>query len=360
MPILPFYAEDLGADALQLGLILAGYAAAQFAFAPTWGRLSDRIGRRSVLILTVSGTSLSLLALGLASSLLWIFAARVLGGAFAANVSVASAYITDVTSEEERTRWMGLLGASFGVGFVLGPAIGGLLAPYGTSVPMLAASGLAAANALYAAAVLREPPRHADAGPAGLTTRLQVLRHPLVRRLCLAYLGFSLAVTVLESLFAFLMLHRFGWQARPVAFLLVAMAVVMGGIQGGGLRALSARFPERGLVRAGTLLLGASFVAIAWAPSVWILLVPLFFAAVGRAISQPSLMSLASFSAEAGSRGVVLGTFQSSASLARVVGPVLAGALYDRAIPLPFLAAALLLFAVAAASGTLPERKPST
>ncbi len=125
MPVLPFYAKEFGAAATVLGLLMMVYAAAQFVFAPLWGRLSDRIGRRPVLLMTVAGTALALLALGLAPSLPWIFAARAFGGAFAANISVASAYIADVTAEEERTRWMGLLGASFGVGFLLGPAIGG-------------------------------------------------------------------------------------------------------------------------------------------------------------------------------------------------------------------------------------------
>ena len=129
IPVLPFYAESFGASASVLGLLLAAYAAMQFLLAPVWGRLSDRIGRRPVLLATIAGTSGGLLVLGLADSLFWLFVGRTIAGAFAANVSVASAYISDVTDEHERTRWMGMLGASFGVGFLLGPAIGGLLAP---------------------------------------------------------------------------------------------------------------------------------------------------------------------------------------------------------------------------------------
>jgi DHA1 family tetracycline resistance protein-like MFS transporter len=140
VPVLPFYADRYGANGTVLGVIIAAYAAAQFVCAPIWGRLSDRIGRRPVMLMTIAGTALSLLFLGLADSVLTIFLARLLGGAFAANVSVASAYVSDVTAAEERTRWMGMLGASFGVGFVLGPAIGGVLAPYGYHVPMLTAA----------------------------------------------------------------------------------------------------------------------------------------------------------------------------------------------------------------------------
>lgn len=129
MPILPYYAKSFDASPVVLGLLLAVYPALQFAFGPIWGRLSDRIGRRPVILLTIAGTAAALTALGTADSLAWLFAARAFGGIFGANISVATAYITDVTDESERTRWMGLVGASFAVGFVLGPAIGGLLAP---------------------------------------------------------------------------------------------------------------------------------------------------------------------------------------------------------------------------------------
>ncbi|MDH3210991.1 MAG: MFS transporter [Myxococcales bacterium] len=358
VPVLPFYAREYGASATTLGFLVMAYAAAQFACAPLWGRLSDRVGRRPVMQLTVAGTALSLLALGLADSLPWIFAARVLGGGFAANVSVASAYIADVTGEEERTRWMGMLGASFGIGFLLGPAIGGALAPYGYGVPMLAASGLAAANFLYALFALREPTRsvRAPREDAGDLTRIGVLRDATVRRLCFANLAFALAVTQLETIFAFFMMDRFDYDAREVAFILVLMAAVMGGIQGGGMRALADRFRERTLVVAGSSILAVSFLAVPYAPSVALLLVPLVISAAGRAIAQPSLMSLTSLAATPEARGAVMGTFQSSASLARIVGPVAAGWLYDLALPAPFCLAAALLAGVVLVARGLPTR----
>jgi MFS family permease len=356
MPILPFYAREFGADATTLGFLLMVYAAAQFVCAPLWGWLSDRIGRRPVMLVTVAGTSLSLLALGLADSLEWLFLARILGGCFAANIGVASAYIADVTGEEERTRWMGMLGASFGIGFVLGPAIGGLLAPYGYGVPMLVAAGLAALNFGQAVFVLREPPSRAE-GERAEVGRLAVLRDPMIRWLCLSNLLFSIAVTQLETVFAFFMMDRFSYDAREVAFVLVGMAVVMGGIQGGGMKALSARFSERALVFGGTLLLALAFLGIPESASVAVLLAPLGLAAVGRAVVQPSLLSLVSVAADPRSRGVAMGTFQSAASLARVVGPVTAGWLYDREYAAPFWLAAGLLVAVALLSRGLPGRE---
>ncbi len=352
MPVLPFWALEFGADAGSFGLLASSYAAAQFLLAPLWGRLSDRLGRRPVLLATIAGTALAMLAVGLAPSLAWLFAARILAGAFAANVSVAAAYIGDVTPPEERTRWMGMLGASFGIGFVLGPAIGGLLAPYGHAVPMFFTAGLAALNWLFAASRLREPERHEHgARDAG---RLASLRDPVVRGVVLANLAFSIAVTQLETLFAYFMSDRFGFDARGVAFLLVAMALVMGGIQGGGMKALSARFAERRLVLGGVTVLALGFAGVPLAPSVALLLLPLLLAAVGRAVAQPALLSLASQAARPEERGAVMGVFQSSASLARVLGPALGGLLYDVSLPAPFWLASVLLIGVAFAGRRLP------
>lgn len=366
VPILPFVALEFGASGFELGALLTAYAGAQFAFAPVWGRLSDRVGRRPVLLLTIAGTALSLALLGSSRSLAWMFVARLAGGAFAANLSVASAYITDVTSEEERTRWMGLLGAAFGIGFTIGPAVGGALAPFGLSVPLLAAAGLAAANGVYAGLVLREPEeRVAPEGSEARVRRWDLLRNPALRRLCVLYFVFSVAVTQLETVFPFFMNARFGYDASQVAVILVAMAVLMGGIQGGGMRALSARFREPLLVGFGSLALGVAFLATLTAPTVAWLLAPLALAAIGRAVAQPSLMSLASFAAPPAQRGIAMGTFQSSASLARVVGPLLAGGLYDAWLGWPFALAGALALAVGAialfspGAGTGPEQRGS-
>jgi MFS family permease len=185
--------------------------------------------------------------------------------------------------------------------------------------------------------------------------RTAVLREPLVRRLCGANLLFSLAVTQLETLFAFFMLARFGWDAREVAFVLVGMAVLMGGVQGGGMKRLAAHFGERALVVGGCTLLAAGFALLPLAPSVGVLLLPLGLAAVGRAVAQPSLMSLTSLAARPESRGAVMGAFQGAASLARVVGPAAAGWLFDHAISAPFWLAAALALAVALSARGLPQ-----
>jgi DHA1 family tetracycline resistance protein-like MFS transporter len=362
IPVLPFLARQYGANGVELGLILTGYAGAQFLFAPVWGRLSDRVGRRRVMLSTIAGTSAALLWLGLAHSLVAMFAARFLAGGFAANVSVAAAYISDVTDESERTRWMGLLGACFGVGFVLGPALGGLLSHWGYAVPMFGAAALAAVNWVYASFVLHEPARHMSdaAAAAPRVARLDALSEPAVRLICLLNLAFSVAVVQLETIFAFFMADRFGFDAIHVAFIFVGMAVVMGGIQGGGMKALAARMSERRLARGGSLLLGLAIAAVPLSPTVAVLLAPLALAAVGRAVLQPSLMSLVSIEARPEHRGIVLGTFQSAASLGRVIGPVVAGLLYDAKMGAPFWFASALLLALFLGARGLREREPSS
>lgn len=342
VPILPFWSERFGANGLLLGLLVASHAAMQFLFAPRWGRLSDRIGRRPVMLITIAGTALSLLFLGLADSLAQIFLARLLSGIFGSNISVATAYLTDVTEEADRTRWMGMIGASFAVGFTLGPPIGGLLSRAGHGVPMLVAAGMAALNFIWAAVQLREPTRRSERPVANMTGRLDVLRDPVLGRICIVYFLFSMAVTQLETTFAFLMSHRFGYDALGVGLIMLAMAIVIGGIQGGGMKRLAARYHERRLILVGLSLMTLAFFCVPLPYSIGLLMVPLAVAAVGRGISQPPMMSLVSQGADEGSRGIVMGVFQSCASAARVVGPLIAGALYDQGQAFPYWLAAVL------------------
>ncbi len=358
LPILPFYAKAFGASGFVLGLLLATHALLQFLFSPVWGRLSDRIGRRPVMLVTMAGTSVALLLLGMADSIIQLFIARALSGLFAANISVATAYVSDVTAEEERTRWMGMVGASFGIGFLLGPAIGGLLAPYGHGLPMFVAAGMAAANCIYALFVLREPERHAtdDTGPAGL---FESLRDRLIARLCGTNFLFTLAITQLESTFAYFMMDRFAYDARQVAFILVMMAAIMATIQGGAMRSLAKRYGEKTLLMAGLLLMAVTFVSVPSIFSVSLLLVPLAGSALGRAIAQPPLTSMVSMQADPAHRGAVMGAYQSSAALARVVGPVVAGALYDVYAGNPLYLASLMLLLSFGLAARLPRVGPT-
>jgi multidrug resistance protein len=354
LPILPFYAKHFGASPVVLGLLLATHAAMQFVFSPRWGRLSDRIGRRPVMLITIAGTSASLVLLGAADSIEMLFIARALSGLFGANISVATAYLADVTEEKERTRWMGMVGASFGVGFLLGPAIGGLLAPYGRGLPMWVAGGIAALNLVWAIAALKEPERHEQT--LGRVSIRDALEDRVVARLLLTNFLFCLAVAQLESVFAYFMMDRFDYDERSVAAVLVMMAFIMMMIQGGGMRALAERLGERSMMIGGFLLMALVFPLIPQVSVVGVLLIPLSLSAVGRAIAQPPMSSLVSLRADPQHRGVMMGAFQSSASLARIFGPACAGLLYqvDQANPF-YLAGALLLVCFGLALG-LPVR----
>jgi len=379
VPILPYYAKSLGTSPTTLGFLLAAYPAFQFVFSPIWGGLSDRVGRKPVMLATIAGSAGALTLLGLSGSLLGLFAGRILGGIFGANISVATAYVADVTREEERTRWMGMVGACYGIGFVLGPALGGLLAPdldgswpasavfgatlsahiepFGYGIPMLLAALMAALNFGFASWELVEPDRRASREPSA--GRLEVLRNPAVRRLCTINLMFSLAVTQLESVFAYFMIDRYRFDAMHVAFILVGMAVLMGSVQGGAMRPLAARFGERALALAGFALMALSLLAVPFMPTVAWTLLPLGLSALGRGVGQPPILSLVSMAAAPSERGSVMGTFQSSASLARVLGPAAAGAIYALHQSGPFvLAAGLMSIAWLIVIG-LPKTRPN-
>jgi len=357
IPILPYYAEAYGADAFTLGLLLAVYSAMQLVFAPLWGRLSDTHGRRPVLVATILGQGASLLVLGLAPSLLWLFVGRTLAGVCGANISTAAAYVADVTSEEDRARGMGVIGAGFGLGFIFGPAIGGLLAHWGFGVPMFVAAGVALASGLFAWARLPEP-------PLGRDERRQHRRrldHAAIReslgdaRTRLAILLFfvlTLAATQMETAFALFVEARHGYGAREAGLLLGLVGLVMAGVQGGLIGPLSRRFGEARLVAGGALMLAAALAVFARTPHTAVLVGSLALLGFGMGLTHPSLQSLASRGARAGRQGATMGVYQSAGSLARIAGPPLAGLLYDaRGASVPFLAAAgmaLAAFGVAA------------
>ena len=356
IPVLPYLAKEQHQEGWVLGLLLACYAAMQFVFAPVWGRLSDRIGRRQVILITIAGTSACLLLLGLSDSLFWLFVARIFGGVFGANISVATAYIGDVTEPEERTRWMGMVGVCFAVGFTLGPVIGGMLSVFGYGVPMLFASGLAAANFAFAYPILREPTRQFIEHEA--QTRLEILKNNvLLRRLSGINFVFTFAVCQLESLFIYFMFHRFGyepWDVWPIMFL---MAFVMMLIQGGAIRSLAKRYGEQRLLLVGVILMAISFLAVPYPTTIEVLLVPLVMSAVGRAICQPSMLSLVSLEATAATRGAVMGSFQSAASAARTLGPVAAGILFDWQVGAPFFLAGILMLITIPLCLRLPSQR---
>jgi len=371
IPILPYYARQFGASATALGWLMTSYSAMQFFFAPVWGRLSDRIGRRPVLLISMLGTLVSLVWLGFAHSLLWLFIGRTFAGICGANISTATAYIADVTAPENRAKGMGMIGAAFGLGFIFGPAIGGILSRYGYNTPMFFAAGLAALNWVFAYAKLPEPPITAELRAKNRTKRfdrtaiLETFGDKRTRLATLAFFIVTLAVTQMEVTFALFMQARHGFGAQTAGWLLAYLGLIMVLIQGGLIGKLSKVFGERRLVLTGTMFMAVSLVLLAQATILPQLLIALAFLALGNGVTNPSLSSLASQGARAERRGATMGVYQSAGSLSRVLGPPLAGYLYDtKGIAAPFLIAAgftIIAFITASRfpSGLGSRKKPA-
>ena len=338
IPVLPYYAEGtgFGATPREVGLLFASYSVMQLVFAPVLGRLSDKYGRRPILLISLLGTSLGFLILGFASTLWMLFLGRIIDGISGGNISTAQAYIADVTTKENRAKGMGLIGAAFGLGFVFGPAIGGILSRWGINVPFLFAGGLAFANALLLYFTLPEtvtadhPARASAASGRGWKQLLDALGQQQLAFVLTIYFLSIVSFSIMTASFSLFMMFRLGYDPWHSGWIFAFVGVVSAIVQGGLIGILVKRFGEPGLVIAGGLLFSASLFASPFITPATGLLGILSIGAlfsIGNALSAPSLSSLASKSASAAEQGSVLGVTQSVASIARVVGPSIAAVL---------------------------------
>ena len=337
LPLLPLYADRFGASGTQIGILVLSYSAAQLLFAPVWGRLSDRFGRRPILIIGLLGSAASYLVFAYAASLSVLLLSRTMAGIGGANIPVAQAYIADITPRESRAGNMGLIGAAFGLGFIFGPAIGGVLAPVAAELPGLVAAGLCAGNALLALVLLPESLTRGERAKIGETRaprsrreELQViLRSPrFVRVLILSFI-FTTAFSIMHPIFPLFASGRFGLNERDVGWLFAFIGLISAVMQGGVVRLLAPRIGEVSLVRASAVPFVVGFIVIGAASSVPMLLGGLALLAVGFGGTLPSLVSLLSRSAPEELQGGSLGVGQSVGALARIVGPFVAGVLWD-------------------------------
>lgn len=337
IPILPFYVESYGGTPFALGLLLTSYSAMQLIFSPVLGRLSDRYGRRPVLFVSIVGTGVGFLVMGFATSLWMLFAGRIIAGVTGGNISTAQAYIADITTPENRARGMGLFGAAFGLGFIFGPAIGGLMGWWlGIHAPVIFAGALSFANAALLYFILPEtvtpghPARHARRGWGYFFGRLRETRLAVV---VLIYFLFVVAFSIMTTTFTLYTIFRYGYGTLENGAIFAYIGVISAVVQGGLIGRLVKRFGEAALVIAGALVLTAALAALpyvgrpggGWYGGLEGLLVLLACMSVGNSLATPSLSSLASRSAGAAEQGGVLGMTQSAASLARAVGPYLGG-----------------------------------
>ena len=331
--LLPFYARspEFNASPRTIGLLFASYSIMQFLFSPLLGRLSDRYGRRPLLLLSMVGTGISFLILGAATTVWMLFAGRILDGMTGGNISIAQAYVADVTRPEERAKGMGLIGAAFGLGFTFGPLIGGTLSQWGMSVPFFFAAGLSFANAALIYFLLPETigpeERLQHTASVGWKERWQQLIQPRLLFVLFIYFLFIVAFSIMTTVFALYTMYRFGYDAQANGYLLAFIGVIAIIIQGGLIGRLTKLFGELRLIIVGLLLLAVSLLTMPFiGPAVGgllALLAVLAVIAIGNSFATPTLTSLASKSVSVENQGGALGLTQSTASLARVVGPVI-------------------------------------
>ena len=334
IPVLPYYASatGFGATPRQVGLLFASYSIMQFIFAPVMGRLSDKHGRRPVLLISILGTCAGFLILGFATTLWMLFLGRIIDGISGGNISTAQAYIADVTTEENRAKGMGLIGAAFGLGFVFGPAIGGILSRWGINVPFLFAGSLAFANAILLYFTLPEtvtpdhPARVSAASGRGLKQLIDSLRQTRLGFVLTIYFLSIVAFSIMTASFSLFVMFRMGYDAWHNGWIFAFVGIVSATIQGGLIGKLVKRFGEATLVNTGAFLCAISLFATPFVgPTTGLLGILGIGAAmaIGNALMAPSLTSLASKSTSASEQGSVLGVTQSVASLARAIGPLI-------------------------------------
>jgi len=356
LPLLPFYAAEFNASSVVVGMLIASNAVTKVLGAPVLGRLSDRFGRKPLLVISIAGTLVSFLILGWAGALWMLFLGRMLDGLLGGNVSLAQAYISDSTEKEERTDALGLIGASFGLGFIIGPALGGVLSAGGNyALPSFAAAGLAAVNLAGVLLWLPEslPPEARSEsldetkGEFSLQALVKALRRPCVGPLLIVVLIYGLAFTMFETMFSLFAQKKLGLTAQTTSFVLAYVGVLIVLMQGVGIRFLTDRFRDKELIFAGAGVLALGLVGWGLSPSLpWLLasMVPLSLASGMLRVSLDSALTKSVYQDEVGG---LLGLSSSLNSFTRVVSPLLGSLLLAELAPAaPGLAGALLMVGV--------------
>ncbi|HEY6991204.1 MAG TPA: MFS transporter [Bryobacteraceae bacterium] len=341
LPLLPFYAERLGASPTVVGLIVSIYAFFQLLAGPILGQWSDRAGRRPVLLISQAGTFAGFLLLAFSTNVWMVFLSRAIDGATAGNLSIAQAYISDVTKPEERAKSFALIGVAFGFGFLVGPAISGFLAHYSYSAPIFAACALSLTSILCTFFLLPRREVHHEAvedpGPGGRRLSLfswgsyvKYFRDPALSRLLTQWLLFALAFSTFVAGFALFAERRYFWEGRPVGVREVGYIFAFNGfigmiMQGGVVGRMVKLFGERRVVQIGffTFMLGNA--AVGFTHTIGQLLWVVGFSGIGSAGLRPALTSLITQQGGRREQGVILGLTQSLTSIAQIVAPVIAG-----------------------------------
>ncbi|MGZ5278997.1 MAG: MFS transporter [Pseudobdellovibrionaceae bacterium] len=357
IPITPMLAKNFGASGFQVGLLLSIYSFMQFLFAPFWGRLSDRYGRRPILLFCLIGEFFSYVAFGLARNIEMLFLARMFAGFFGASISTASAYISDITPPQERSKGMALLGAAFGLGFLVGPALGGGLALWGgqisaephfdTSFAAYGVAILCVVNFLFGLKYLKESLVGEKAVHQEQRHRFErlfrYLRSGLIGRLISVFFLTSLAMSTMEATLVLFVGDRFNWGVKEVSFGFAYIGLITVFSQGFLVRRLLPKFGEKKMLVAGLSMMAVALALIAVSTEIWILAVSQTLLAFGFSFTNPSTMGSISLLADPKEQGEVLGTTQGTASLGRIIGPATGGWLYQHVgVITPFISGSLI------------------
>ncbi len=347
IPLLPFHVKVLGGGEFEAAAIFSVFSAFSFLSAPYWGRLSDRIGRRPVMLLSVGATIIAYIWLAHASTLWELFASRALAGLTAGWLATSQAYVADVTDEKKRARGMGLLGAAFGIGFTIGPAIGALSVGEGDAgfiLPAYISAGCAALGFLITFVKVQEPERLKDSENALLGGLGKVLMMPALRQLFVPFFLVIFVFTAIEGVFALWGAAVLGIGPKEVGYFLAFSGIINAIVQGGLVGRISARIGEVRVVGLGIVTLALSAITLALANSTEMVLLSMFFLAIGMGFHNPAMQSLMSQRAPENFKGGVLGAAQSCGSLARIAGPALAGLAFEHvSITAPLWIGALVL-----------------
>ncbi|MCB0984494.1 MAG: MFS transporter [Ilumatobacteraceae bacterium] len=330
VPILGVYAERFGASGYAVGWLFATFSLAQLVCAPLLGRLSDRIGRKPVIIISLVGTAIGSFVTGAAGALWVLFLGRIIDGASGASLAVAQAAVADIAEPERRPPLVGMLGAAFGVGFVLGPAIGGLAALGGPHVPFYVAAALAAINAVAAIIRLPETRKPDRTAAAAARRRFAVPGQPALRHLAIVGFLTTFAFVAFEATFSLFGKARFGLTEGSTAVVFLGIGLVLIAVQGGGFAKIAARVPITRVYTAGLGLVVVGLVVVG-VSEVWPLLIAgLLLLSLGQGVASPSLIEMVNRTAGEDRRGEAMGFQQSATAFGRVLGPPLAGSAYDR------------------------------
>jgi MFS transporter, DHA1 family, tetracycline resistance protein len=329
IPILPLYAQDFQASPLAIGWLTGIYSGMQIIFTPILGRLSDRYGRRPVLLISIVGTAVGFALMGVAQSLTLLFVARIIAGITGGNISIPQAYIADVTAPDKRSHAMGMIGAAFGLGFTFGPLIGGVMSQISYGAPFFFAAALSVANAILIYLILPESlPREHRAKPHEEASTAEVFRHGrgVMFALVVATYFFLIAgFAIMTTLFALFTARRFGYDAHANGYLFGFVGLVSVIVQGGLIGRLVKRFGEVALTRAGMVLTTISLALLPLSNNLTILLLVCAGLSVGSGIASPPLSGLASQMIERSWQGRALGVMQSAGSTGRLIGPLIGG-----------------------------------